>query len=358
MARVFNFSAGPSTLPLPVLEQAQAELLDFRGTGMSVMEMSHRSEAFEGILAAAEADLRTLLGVPENYKVLFLQGGATLQFSMIPMAFLPEGGRAAYVSTGAWSVKAIESAQLVGATDVVWDGAADNYRDVPNAFPATPDAAYIHFTSNETIHGVEFPFDPMSDTKVVCDMSSDILSRPIDVARYSMVYAGAQKNMGPAGATVVIVSDAFLETQKKGLAPILDYRVHAKNGSMYNTPPTWSIYICGLVYRHLLETGGLEAADARRRAKADALYHAIDRSNGFYKGHAALGARSQMNVVFTLPSEELAKQFVKETTAAGLDGLKGHRSVGGCRASIYNAFPLEGCQELARFMGEFAAKHG
>ncbi|MGV3615981.1 MAG: 3-phosphoserine/phosphohydroxythreonine transaminase [Fimbriimonas sp.] len=357
MPRIFNFSAGPSTLPLPVLEQAQAEMLDYRGTGMSVMEMSHRSAAFEGILGEAEANLRALLGVPEGYKVLFLQGGASLQFAMIPMAFLPSGRRAEYVVTGAWGQKAIESARTVGEACIAWDGAEDGYRSVPHEISSGADAAYVHITSNETIHGVQFPSDPQTAVPLVCDMSSDILSRPVDVSRYSLIYAGAQKNMGPAGATVVIVREDLLSQHKEGLAPMLDYRVHVKNGSMYNTPTTWSIYVCGLVYRYLLDQGGLQGAQARNEAKAGLLYAAIDGSDGFYRGHAARDARSQMNVVFTLREPSLTDAFVCEAEAAGFDGLKGHRSTGGCRASVYNAFPLEGCRELAGFMEAFAHRH-
>jgi phosphoserine aminotransferase len=355
--RVFNFSAGPSTLPLPVLERAQAEMLDFGGTGMSVMEMSHRSAAFEGILHAAQSDLRALLAVPDDYRVLFLQGGASLQFSMIPMAFLAPDAFAEYIVTGAWGQKAHEAARIAGDARVAWDGGTNGYRDVPAEIP-TSAAAYVHLTSNETIHGVQFPTDPAWNAPLVCDMSSDILSRPVDVARYALIYAGAQKNMGPAGATVVLVREDFLARQRSGLPPMLDYRVHAKNDSMYNTPPTWSIYVCGLVYRYLLDTGGLTAAQARNEAKARALYDAIDGSGGFYRGHAAPGARSRMNVVFTLRDAALTNAFVKEAEARGMDGLKGHRSVGGCRASVYNAFPAEGCDELARFMREFAHRHG
>lgn len=354
--RVFNFSAGPSTLPLPVLEQAQAEMLDYRGTGMSVMEMSHRSAPFEGILAEAQADLRTLLGIPEGYRTLFLQGGASLQFAMIPMAFLPQGERADYVVTGAWGQKAVESARTLGEAHVLWDGNEEGFKYVPNEIAS--DAAYVHTTSNETIHGVQFPTDPVTNAPLVCDMSSDILSRPIDVSRYALLYAGAQKNMGPAGATLVIVSDELLARHKANLPPMLDYRVHVKNDSMYNTPTTWSIYICGLVYKQLLATGGLEGAQARNEEKASLLYTAIDNSEGFYKGHAAHDSRSRMNVVFTLRDDALTNSFVKEAEAAGLDGLKGHRSVGGCRASIYNAFPIEGCRELAGFMEAFAHRHG
>ena len=358
--RVFNFSAGPCTLPVEVLEEAKEDLLNYKGVGMSVMEMSHRSKAYEGILAQAESDLRTLLNVPYNYKVLFLQGGASLQFSMIPLCFLESGKTADYIVTGAWGEKAIEAANLVGSTKLVYDGKANNFSDVPKfedlAF--TSDAAYVHFTSNETIHGVEFHGDPSVDGTLICDMSSDIMSRPVDISKYGLVYAGAQKNMGPAGATVVIIRDDLLAKVPAKMHPILDYRLHAKNGSMYNTPPCWTIYMCGLVYKHFLNTGGVEAIAARNLNKAKTIYQAIDASGGFYKGHAVHHARSTMNVTFTLGSEDLTNAFVKEAEALGMDGLKGHRSVGGIRASIYNAFPLEGCQALASFMNEFAAKNG
>jgi phosphoserine aminotransferase len=357
--RIFNFSAGPSTLPVPVLEQARAEMLDYRGTGMGVMEMSHRSAPFEAILAEAIADLTTLLGIPANYKVLFLQGGASTQFAMVPMAFLAGGGVGRYVLTGSWGKKAYESAKIYGATEVAFDGKLSGYRDVPQeAFSAGDNVAYTHLTSNETIEGVRFATDPAWDGPLVCDMSSDILSRPADISKYALVYAGAQKNMGPAGVAAVIISDEMLAKGATGLAPMFDYRIHAENGSMYNTPPTWAIYICGLVYKHLLATGGLSAAKERNERKAKHLYDAIDGSEGFYKGHAALGARSTMNVTFTLGTDDLTKAFLKEAQSHEMDGIKGHRSVGGCRASIYNAFPEEGCIQLAALMRDFAARNG
>ncbi|MBN9502714.1 MAG: phosphoserine transaminase [Armatimonadetes bacterium 55-13] len=358
--RIFNFSAGPCTLPVEVLEEAKEDLLNYKGTGMSVMEMSHRSKAYEGIIAAAEADLRTLMGVPDNYKVLFLQGGASTQFATIPMSYLPAGKTADFVLTGTWGKKALESAKIYGQTNVVFDAKADNYNQVPNleSLSYSSDAAFMHFTSNETIQGVEFKSDPSLSVPVICDMSSDILSRPVDVSKYALIYAGAQKNMGPAGVAVVIIRDDLLASGPDGLAPMFDYKVQAENGSMYNTPPCWSIYMCGLVYKHVLKHGGLAGAQARNQAKADVLYSAIDGSNGFFKGHAHTDCRSIMNVTFTLPDEDLTKTFIKETEVAGLDGLKGHRSVGGCRASIYNAFPQEGCEALAAAMKEFAAKHG
>lgn len=361
--RVFNFSAGPSTLPVPVLEQARDELLNFRGTGMSVMEMSHRSKPFEQIIGEAEADLKTLVGIPDGYKILFLQGGASLQFSMVAMAFLRGGQPGDYVVTGAWGQKAVEAGRLEGHVNVVWDGKEENYRDFPDADSLTlnPDAAFLHVTSNETIQGVELSADwakGISGVPVICDMSSDILSRPFDVADYGLIYAGAQKNMGPAGATLVIVREDLLAKTPEKMHPMLDYRLQAKNNSLYNTPPCWSIYVCGLVYKHLLATGGLEGVQARNEEKAQAIYGAIDGSNGFYRGHAALRARSRMNVTFTLPNDDLSKAFLKEAAAQGLDGLAGHRSVGGVRASIYNAFPLEGAQALAQFMADFAGRNG
>lgn len=358
--RVFNFSAGPCTLPVEVLEEAREDLLNYKGTGMSVMEMSHRSKAYEKIIAEAEADLRSLLGIRDNYKVLFLQGGASTQFATIPMSFLANGKTADYIITGAWGKKALESAKIYGATNVIFDAKESNYNQVPDlaSLAYTPDAAFVHFTTNETIQGVQFKSDPTLTAPVVCDMSSDILSRPVDVNKYAVIYAGAQKNMGPAGVTVVIMREDFLDEAKFGLAPMFDYKVHAENGSMYNTPACWSIYVCGLVYKHMLKNGGLAQSKANCDAKAQVIYDAVDNSGGFFKGHATGNGRSTMNVTFTLPSDDLTNQFVKETEAAGMDGLKGHRSVGGCRASIYNAFPLEGCQALAAAMKEFAAKNG
>ena len=355
--RVFNFSAGPSTLPVPVLEQVRDELLNYQGTGMSVMEMSHRSKPYEAIIAAAEADLRKLLEVPEGYRVLFLQGGASMQFGMVPATFL-QGGSADYITTGAWGKKAVEAANLSGRANVIFDGKATNYNDIApfEELNFSADAKYVHFTTNETIQGVEYHSDSATDKPLVCDMSSDILSRPVDIGKYSMIYAGAQKNMGPAGVTVVIISDELLSQVPDGLAPMLDYKVHAENDSMYNTPPTFGIYICGVVYKYLLGKGGLAKQLEENQAKANVLYDAIDGT--FYKGHATPRSRSLMNVTFTLPNEELTTSFIKEATARRFDGLKGHRSVGGCRASIYNAFPKEGCDELARFMKEFADRNG
>lgn len=356
--RVYNFSAGPCTLPVEVLEEARDDLLNYKGAGMSVMEMSHRSKPYEAIIAAAEADLRQLLGVPDNYKVLFLGGGATLQFSMVPICFL-RGGSADYVLTGSWGVKAAEAARFEGNVNVLYDGKSDKYNAVPDfgALNFDPKAAYVHFTSNETIQGVEFPGDPSTSVPLVCDMSSDILSRPVDVSKYALIYAGAQKNMGPAGVALVIIRDDLLAKVPENMHPMLDYRLQAENGSMYNTPPCFNIYMCGLVYKWLLKNGGLKASQERATAKANIIYNAIDGSGGFFKGHAAHGSRSVMNVTYTLPDDELTKAFIKLTEERKLDGLKGHRSVGGIRASIYNAFPEEGCTLLATTMAEFAEAH-
>ncbi len=357
--RVFNFSAGPCTLPVEVLEEISKDLFNFKGSGVSVMEMSHRDKPFEKILAEAEADLRTLMGIPDDYRVLFLQGGASLQFMMAPGAFLHPGKTAQYVVTGAWGKKALASAKMIGDVEVLFDGKSGGYSDVPDwgGLNTKADAAYIHFTTNETIEGPQFKSDPTLPAPIICDMSSDILSRPVDVSKYAMIYAGAQKNMGPAGATVVIIRDDFLATQRDGLQPMLDYKVFNENSSMYNTPPCWSIYVAGLVYKHVLAQGGLSAQATRNQKKADTIYIAIDGSAGFYKGHAATHCRSTMNVTFTLPSEDMTKAFLVEAAAKQLDSLKGHRSVGGLRASIYNAFPQEGADALAALMEDFAARN-
>ncbi|MCZ7579412.1 MAG: 3-phosphoserine/phosphohydroxythreonine transaminase [Fimbriimonadaceae bacterium] len=358
--RVYNFSAGPCTLPVEVLEQVRDELLNWNGSGMSVMELSHRSMHFGSIIEETEADFRSLLGIPESYHVLFLQGGASLQNTMIPMSLLPEGGSADYVVTGSWGQKSAEAARRVGQIQVLWDGKAHNYDRTPEpaALQTTPGAAYVHYTSNETIQGVQFFEDLAFSVPAVCDMSSDILSRPIDISRYNLIYAGAQKNMGPAGATVVVISQDLLDRCPKDHHPMLDYRLHTANASLYNTPPCFAIYVCGLVYKWVVRQGGVARMQEQAQAKSQLLYDAIDSSGGFYSGHSQKHCRSVMNVTFTLPNEELTNAFVKESEALGLDGLKGHRSVGGIRASIYNAFPKEGCEALADFMGAFARRNG
>lgn len=363
--RIFNFSAGPAILPEPVLKKAQADLFAIPGVGMSILEVSHRSATFEQVIQEAEADLRTLLGIPENYKVLFLQGGASLQFSMIPMNLLPKGQSADYILTGSWGQGAIKEAKKVGTVREAATTADTNFNRLPKPeeINLDPNAAYVHFTSNETIFGVEFNEEPtVGDVPLICDMSSDFISRPVDVTKYGLIYAGAQKNAGPAGATIVIVREDLLNrvpANAESLPAMLDYKNLAKNGSMYNTPPCFAIYICGLVFKWALnEVGGLEKVHAMNKEKAEVLYKAIDASDGYYRGHAEADCRSLMNVTFRLPSEEQEKKFIKEATAAGLDGLKGHRSVGGLRASIYNAFPKAGVEKLVEFMGEFQKNNG
>jgi len=358
--RIFNFSAGPAVLPVPVLEQARDELLGLPGVGMSVMEISHRSKTFDEIIAGAESNLRELMGIPENYHVLFLQGGASLQFSMIPMNLLGEGQSADYVITGSWGKKALKEAKKQGAAAVAADMADSRYSRVPDdgELKLNPDAAYVHMTSNETIEGVEFKAEPETNgVPLINDASSNICSRPIDVSKHALIYAGAQKNLGPSGVTVVIIREDLLERIPAGLHTMLDYRTHAENGSLYNTPNTWGIYILNLVCEWAVEQGGLASIHQRNEEKARKIYDQIDASD-FYRGHAARDARSLMNVTFRLPSEELEKKFATEATAAGLDGLKGHRSVGGIRASIYNAFPVEGVDALTQFMREFERTNG
>ncbi len=360
--RIFNFSAGPAVLPEPVLKQAQRDLLALPGVGMSVLEISHRSAAFEQIIAEAEADLRKLVGIPDNYKVLFLQGGASLQFTMIPMNLLPKGASADYVLTGSWGQGAIKEAKKLGTVREAATTADTNFNRLPKSeeIKLDPNAAYVHYTSNETIFGVEFQEDMnFGGAPLICDMSSDFISRPIDVNKYGLIYAGAQKNAGPAGATIVIIREDLLDRVPEGLPATLDYKNLAKNGSMYNTPPCFAIYICGLVFKWALnDIGGLEKVQAMNQEKAAILYKAIDASDNYYRGHAEADCRSLMNVTFRLPSEDLEKKFIKEATAAGLDGLKGHRSVGGLRASIYNAFPKAGVEKLVEFMADFQKNNG
>ncbi|MGH9942247.1 MAG: 3-phosphoserine/phosphohydroxythreonine transaminase [Pyrinomonadaceae bacterium] len=358
--RIYNFSAGPAVLPVPVLEEAQRNMLSLPGVGMSVMEISHRSKTFDDIIGSAERGLRELLGIPDNYHVLFLQGGASLQFSMIPMNLLPEGASADYLITGSWGKKALKEAKKEGTANIAADTADSRYTRTPESheIKLNPRAAYAHMTSNETIEGVEWQGEPeVGDVPLVCDASSDILSRPVAVEKYGLIYAGAQKNMGPSGVTVVIVRDDLLGRIPDGLHTMLDYRTHTENKSLYNTPNTWGIYILDLVCQWLKEKGGLEGMHQENRDKAQLIYDAIDETD-FYRGHAVPECRSLMNVTWRLPSEELEKQFVKEATAAKLDGLKGHRSVGGIRASIYNAFPRAGCEALVEFMQEFERKNG
>lgn len=355
--QIFNFSAGPAILPGPVLERARDEMLSLDGIGMSVMEISHRSKHFERVLGAAEQGIRDLLAVPANYRILFLQGGATLQFSMVPMNFLGREQTADYIVTGAWGKKAVKEARRCGTVNIVYSSADEGFRTVPKAedLRFTPGAQYVHYTSNETIEGVEFKYDLDGEgLPVVCDASSNILSKPIDVEKYDLIYAGAQKNIGPSGVTLVIIRDDLLERVPGNQHSMLDYRLMAENSSMLNTPNTWGIYIISLVCEWLREQGGLAAMASLNEQKAAVLYDAIDSSDGYYSGHAEREARSLMNVTFRLPSEELDKKFCAEATEIGLDGLKGHRSVGGIRASIYNAFPPIGVERLVEFMQDFA----
>jgi phosphoserine aminotransferase len=360
VSRIFNFSAGPAVLPLPVLEEAQRDLVALPGVGMSVMEISHRSRTFEDILHGAEADIRTLGNIPRNYKIMFLQGGASLQFSMVPMNLLTPGSTADYIITGDWAKKALKEAKKVGATRVAASTEDGHFKRIPKPgeISLTPGAAYVHLTSNNTIHGTEWPYVPdVAGAPLVCDMSSDIFSRPIDISKYALVYAGAQKNMGPSGVTVVIVRDDMLARSSDALPTMLNLKTQAENGSMYNTPPAFGIYILRLVMKWLVGIGGLTAIDTINQRKAALLYAELDRT-AFWTPHADKDSRSRMNVTFRLPSEELENLFVKESTAAGLDGLKGHRSVGGLRASIYNAFPEAGITALVQFMKAFEKKHG
>jgi phosphoserine aminotransferase len=358
--RVHNFSAGPAVLPMQVLEDIQRDLIELPGVGMSILEISHRSAPFEAILAQAEADIRSLANIPPNYRVLFLQGGASLQFSMVPMNLLTAGATADYIDSGSWAEKAIKEANKVGSVNVAASTKSENYSRVPTQpeLTLTPGAAYVHMTSNNTIEGTECKDLPeVGDVPLVSDTSSDMFSRPIDVARHALIYSGAQKNMGPAGVTVVIVRDDMLQRSQKSLPTMLNYAVHAENGSLYNTPPAFAVYAMGLVMKWLIRQGGLAAIAKVNERKAGKLYAEIDRS-GFYRGTARKESRSLMNVTFRLATEELEKQFVKEATAAGLDGLKGHRSVGGMRASIYNAFPEEGVDALVDFMKAFERARG
>lgn len=358
--RIFNFSAGPAVLPLSVLEEAQRDLISLPGVGMSVLEISHRSKAFDEIIQGAEADMRRLAGIPDNYQVLFLQGGASLQFSMVPMNLLTSDGKADYIITGSWSKKAMKEAQKVGQTNVVATTEPESFARVPrqDELNLDPEAAYVHFTTNNTIYGTEWKSEPeVGEVPLIGDASSDIFSRPVDVKKYGLIYAGAQKNLAPAGVTLVIIRNDLLARSPANLPTMLNYNTHAKDKSLYNTPPVFSIYVMRLVLKWLLDQGGLESIERHNEEKAALLYETID-STDFYRGHAKEDSRSLMNVTFRLPSEDLEKQFVSEATRAGLDGLKGHRSVGGIRASIYNAFPREGVEALVSFMKEFERTRG
>ena len=358
--RIYNFSAGPAVLPLPVLQEAQRDLIALPDVGMSVMEISHRSKTFEDMLNRAIEDIRALAGVPANYKVLMLQGGATLQFSMVPMNLLGAGASADYIDTGSWADKAVKEAKKVGTVNIAGSSKADNYTRIPaqHELKLTPGAAYAHITSNNTIEGTEWKTLPdTGQAPLVADTSSDMFSGPIDVGRFGLIYAGAQKNLGPSGVTLVIIREDLVGRGPDTLPIMMNYKIHVENNSLYNTPNTFGIYILGLTVKWLKSLGGLQAIARINQRKAAKLYAEIDRT-GFYRGTAQKDSRSLMNVTFRLATEELEKQFVKESTAAGLDGLKGHRAVGGMRASIYNAFPEEGVDALVEFMKEFERKRG
>lgn len=360
MARAYNFCAGPAALPEEVLTQASAEMLDYQGRGLSVMEMSHRSDEFVAIAEQAEKDLRELLAVPANYKVLFLQGGAHIQFSMVPLNLLAGKSDADYVNTGQWSIKAIAEAKRYCNVNVVASDEANRFTRVPafNTWHTNASAAYLHYVDNETIGGVEFDFVPdIGDVPLVADMSSNILSRPIDVSKYGMIYAGAQKNIGPAGICVAIIREDLLGNAHPSTPTMLDYKIHADNGSMYNTPPTYAWYLSGLIFQWLKRQGGLNAMAATNRAKAGKLYDFIDQS-GFYKNPVVKANRSLMNVPFTLPDAKLDKPFLQEAEERRLLNLKGHRSVGGMRASIYNAVPMVAIDALIEFMSDFQKRRG
>jgi phosphoserine aminotransferase len=361
--RIFNFAAGPAVLPVPVLEEMRRDLLALPGVGMSILELSHRSKVFESILERAEADIRALAGIPSSYRVLFLQGGASLQFSMVPMNLLGADATADYIDCGSWADKAIQDARKIGRVHVAASTKPERYARLPTdrELQLSANPAYVHMTSNNTIEGTEYRSLPdVGKVPLVCDMSSSMFSRPIDVERHAVIYAGAQKNMGPAGVTVVIVRDDMLarSAQKKAALPaMLCYAVHADGKSLYNTPPAFAVYALGLVMKWLIAQGGLSALAKINERKAARLYAEIDRT-GFYRGTAAPADRSRMNITFRLATEDLEQQFVKDATAGGLDGLEGHRSVGGMRASIYNAFPEEGVEALVVFMREFERKRG
>lgn len=359
MSRVYNFNAGPAALPLPVLEKAASELVELPGQGMSVMEMSHRSKGYEAINQAAEDGIRRLMGVPDDYAVLFLQGGASLQFAMIPMNLRRPGKAADYVDTGSWASKAVKEGKIGGTANVIWSGKEENYVRIPglDELRFTPDAEYVHICSNETIGGIRWPEFPKTEAPLIADMSSEIMSRVIEVGQFGMIYAGAQKNLGPSGLAVVIIRKDLLERTPESVPIFLRYSTHAEESSLYNTPNTWAVYFLKLVTEYVESLGGVPAMQKINEKKAATLYDVID-SSDFWRCPVEKRSRSIMNVVWRLPSEELEEMFVKESKSAGFEGLKGHRSVGGLRASIYNAVTQEAVDALVAFMKDFEAKHG
>lgn len=355
--RIYNFSAGPAILPVDVLKEAQEDMLSYKGTGMNVMEMSHRSKTYDAIFKGAEADLRKLLDISDDYAVLFLQGGATLQFSMVPMNLMPPKNKADYIVTGSWAKKAVKEGKRVGTVNISGSTEEDGFVKLPKQedLKLDPGASYVHFTSNNTIYGTQYKTEPeVGNIPLVCDASSDMLHKKIDVNKYGLIYAGAQKNMGPAGVALVIIRKDLLERSSDDLHTYMNYKIHVEKESLYNTPATYSVYIMGLVYKWLLNLGGLDKMFEINKEKAALLYDYIDESEGFYKGTVTVKEdRSLMNVTYRLPSEELEKKFIAEATKKGFSGLKGHRSVGGIRASIYNAFPKKGVEDLVEFMKDF-----
>lgn len=361
MSRIFNFNAGPSTLPLPVLEKVRDEFVDYAGKGMSIVEMSHRSAEYDEVHHNAMNLIRELLGLPENYKVLFIGGGATMQFSMIPMNFLPSGKSCDFTVTGTWSKKAYADASKLGKVNVVFDGKDDKYLNLPD--PATlkldSSAAYLHMTSNETIGGIQWQsFPDAGSVPIVCDMSSDFMSRQIPIEKFGLIYAGAQKNAGPAGVAIVIIRDDMLERCPDTLTAYMNYKTHAAKDSLYNTPPVFPIYMVSLVMKWVKDNGGLGGISRLADERSAVVYDAIKANPEFYRCPVPEHCRSKMNVVFRLPTEQLEKKFIAEAAEQGMGGLKGHRSVGGCRASVYNAMPMEGVKTLSQFMDEFAKKNG
>jgi phosphoserine aminotransferase len=358
--RIYNFSAGPAVLPEEVLLQARQDIWSIDGSGVGILEHSHRGKVFTGVIEQAAADCRRVADIGDDYDVLFLQGGATLQFAMIPMSFLARDRTADYLDTGSWTAKAIKEAKPFGNVNVAFAGSTTSYDHVPadNELSLTPDAAYSYYCANNTIYGTEFSRPPTTGSPLVCDASSDLFSRPLDVGRHALIFAGAQKNLGPAGCTLVIIRKDFAARVAEGLPSMLDYRKHADKGSCLNTPPVFAIYVMGQVFKWILAQGGLAALGTRNEQKAGIVYDAIDGSGGFYRPVARPDSRSWMNITFRTPDEKLDKKFIEEAAAHDMSGLKGHRSVGGLRASIYNAFPREGCEALASFMKDFAGRHG
>jgi phosphoserine aminotransferase len=361
MNRKYNFSAGPAVLPEDVLKEAQENLFMLPGVGMSVLEISHRSKTFDKIIADAKDNLKKLMGIGDDYHMLFLQGGASLQFSMVPLNLMPPVNKADYIVTGSWSKKAVKEAKRVGTVNISASTESENFARIPkqDELKLDPAAAYVHFTSNNTIYGTQWHKEPeVGNVPLICDASSDIMHKKIDVNKYALIYAGAQKNMGPSGVTFIVIRKDMVERSQDSLHTMLNYKIHVENDSLYNTPTVFGIYIINLVSKWLLNLGGLDEMYKINKEKAGLLYDCIDSSGGFYKGHAQKDSRSLMNITFRLGSEELEKKLIAEATAAGFDGLKGHRSVGGLRASVYNAFPKKGIEELVSFMKDFQQKNG